>query len=293
VSGSLVAVVTGASRGAGRGIALELGATGATVYVTGRSTRDSPGRGYERFLALLGTDVPPGTIEDTADEVSRMGGTGIPVRCDHTVESEVAALFQRVAAEQEGRLELLVNNAWGGHQDPAHIVRPFWELPTTFWDGMFHAGVRNHILAARYAAPLMIARRHGLIVTVTFWDRDRYTGHFYYDLAKAAMNRLAFGTAQELRPHGVASVAVSPGWMRTEFVLAGHRTDEERWHEVPALAGTESPRYVGRAVVALARDRRVIEKSGGVYRVGDLAAEYGFTDVDGRRVPAFELPEAQ
>ena len=287
----MIAVVTGASRGAGRGIALELGAAGATVYVTGRSTRASPGRGYERFLALLGADAPPGSIEDTADAVTRMGGTGIPVQCDHTVETEVAALFERVAGEQQGRLDLLVNNAWGGHQDPAHIGRPFWELPTSVWDGMFHAGVRNHILAATYAAPLMIARRAGLIVTVTFWDRDRYTGHFYYDLAKAAMTRLAFGLAQDLRPHNVASVAVSPGWMRTEFVLAGHRTDEEHWRQAPALAATESPRYVGRAVVALARDPAIMARTGGVLRVGDLAVEYGFTDVDGRRVPAFELPE--
>ena len=286
----MIAVVTGASRGAGRGIALELGAAGATVYVTGRSTRASPAAGYERFLPLVGLDAAPGTIDDTAEEVIRLGGRAIPVRCDHTVESEVAALFGRVADEQEGRLDLLVNNAWGGHQDAAHIVKPFWELPTTFWDGMFHAGVRNHVLASRYAAPLMIARKRGLIVTVTFWDRGRYTGHFYYDLAKNAMTRLSFGIAQELRPHGVASVAVSPGWMRTEFILAAYHTDEECWRDVPALAGTESPRYVGRAVVALANDPRVMEKSGGVFRVGDLAKEYAFTDVDGRQVPAFELP---
>lgn len=286
-----IAVVTGASRGAGRGIALELGAAGATVYVTGRSTRDSPGAGYERFLPLLGLEVPPGTIDDTAEEVSRMGGKGIPVRCDSTVESDVDALFQRVAREQDGRLDLLVNNAWGGHQDAAHIVRPFWELPTTFWDGMFQAGVRNHILAAKYAAPLMIARGSGSIITITFWDRHRYTGHFYYDLAKASMTRLSYGLSQELRPHRIAAVAVSPGWMRTEFVLAGHNTDEEHWREVPALAGTESPRYVGRAVVALAADPEVLNKSGQVYRVGDLAIEYDFTDVDGRRVPPFELPD--
>jgi NAD(P)-dependent dehydrogenase (short-subunit alcohol dehydrogenase family) len=205
----------------------------------------------------------------------------------------VTALFRRVADEQNGRLDLLVNNAWGGHQDAAHIVRPFWDLPTTFWDGMFYAGVRNHILASKYAAPMMIARNAGLIVTISFWDRNRYTGHFYYDLAKTAMNRLAFSTARDLRPHNVASVAVSPGWMRTEFILAGYHTDEEHWREVPALAGTESPRYVGRAVAALVRDPRIMEKSGGVYRVGDLATAYGFTDVDGRRVPPFELQDAE
>jgi NAD(P)-dependent dehydrogenase (short-subunit alcohol dehydrogenase family) len=127
-------------------------------------------------------------------------------------------------------------------------------------------------------------------VTTTFWDRDRYLrGNLFYDLAKAAMNRLAFGMAQELRPHGVASLAVSPGWMRTEFVLVGHKTDEAHWTERPALARTESPRYLGRAVAALAGDPKVLDKSGAVHRVADLAREYGFTDIDGRQVEAFEM----
>src|SRR5688500_18619377 len=139
----------------------------------------------------------------------------------------------------------------------------------------------------------MVRQRHGLLVTTTFWDRDRYLrGNLYYDLAKAAMNRLAFGMAQELRPHGVASLAVSPGWMRTEFILTGHKTDEAHWRERPALARTESPRYLGRAVAALASDANVIQKTGAVHRVADLALEYGFTDIDGRRVPAFELEGA-
>ena len=128
------------------------------------------------------------------------------------------------------------------------------------------------------------------IVITTFWDRDRYVrGNLLYDLAKSAMNRLAFGMAEELRPHGIASVAVSPGWMRTELILAGHRTDEAHWRERPALARTESPRYLGRAVVALAADPRVLERTGQVLRVADLAREYGFTDVDGRQVEAFEI----
>jgi NAD(P)-dependent dehydrogenase (short-subunit alcohol dehydrogenase family) len=137
---------------------------------------------------------------------------------------------------------------------------------------------------------MFVGQRRGLIATTTFWDRDRFMqGNLFYDLAKAAMTRLAFGMAQELRPHGVASVAVSPGWMRTEFVLAGHQTDESRWQERPALARTESPRYLGRAVVALAGDPTVLERSGQVLRVGDLARSYGFTDIDGRVVPPFEL----
>jgi NAD(P)-dependent dehydrogenase (short-subunit alcohol dehydrogenase family) len=155
---------------------------------------------------------------------------------------------------------------------------------------MFDRGVRNHLLASQHAAPLMIERRRGLIVTTTFWDRDRYLkGNLLYDLAKTAMNRQAFGMAEELRLHDVTSLAVSPGWMRTEFVLAGHKTDEAHWHKRPALARTESPRYLGRAVAALAADPDVIRKSGAVHRVADLAREYGFTDVDGRQVPPFEL----
>ena len=285
-----VAVVTGASRGAGRGIAQELGAAGATVYVTGRSTRARPADSYGQLLALSELAALPGTIDDTAEEVTQLGGRGIAVACDHTKEDEVAALFARVEREQ-GRLDLLVNNAWGGHESFTGVFEaPFWEHPLANWDSMFDRGVRNHLVASRCAAPGMVARKQGLIVTTTFWDRGHYLrGNLFYDLAKASMTRLAFGIAQELQPHGVASVAVSPGWMRTEFVLAGHKTDEAHWQERPALARTESPRYLGRAVAALAGDARVLEKSGEVLRVADLAREYGFTDIDGRQVAAFEM----
>lgn len=285
-----VAVVTGASRGAGRGIALELGAAGAIVYVTGRSTRAQPAESYGRILALSELEALPGSIDETADELTRMGGKGIAVRCDHTQEDDVANLFARVQREQ-GRLDLLVNNAWGGHETFNGVFEaPFWEHPLSNWDSMFDRGVRNHLLASRFAAALMVAQKSGLIATTTFWDRGRYLrGNLFYDLAKSAMTRLAFGMAEELRPHGVASLALSPGWMRTEFVLAGHKTDEAHWHERPALARTESPRYLGRAVAALAGDARVLKKSGGVHRVADLAREYGFTDIDGRQPEAFEI----
>lgn len=286
-----VAVVTGASRGAGRGIALELGAAGAVVYVTGRSTRDSPARSYAGLLAQAGVSKLPGSIDDTAEEVTRAGGRGIPVRCDHTDEAAVRELMARVAREQ-GRLDLLVNNAWGAHETftPESLNAPFWEQSLENWDSMFNRGVRNHLISCRAAAKLLVSQKRGLIVTTTFWDRDRYLkGNLLYDLAKTAMNRLAFGVAEELRPHGVASLAVSPGWMRTEFVLMGHKTDEEHWRERPALARTESPRYLGRAVTALASDPDVFEKTGRVLLVGDLAREYGFTDVDGRVIPPFRL----
>jgi NAD(P)-dependent dehydrogenase (short-subunit alcohol dehydrogenase family) len=285
-----VAVVTGASRGAGRGIAIELGAAGATVYVTGRSTRAQPADSYGDILALSGLAVVPGSIDTTAGEVTAGGGRGIAVRCDHTREDEVAKLFAQVQRD-EGKVDLLVNNAWGGHETFNGVFEaPFWEHSLAQWDSMFDRGVRNHLLSSRFAAPMMVGQGRGLIVTTTFWDRDRYLhGNLFYDLAKAAMNRLAFGMAQELRPHGVASLAVSPGWMRTEFVLTGHKTDEAHWTEHPALARTESPRYLGRAVAALAGDPKVLAKSGAVHRVADLAREYGFTDIDGRQVEAFEM----
>jgi NAD(P)-dependent dehydrogenase (short-subunit alcohol dehydrogenase family) len=285
-----VAMVTGASRGAGRGIAAELGAAGATVYVTGRSTRARPATSYARLLALSQLPAMPGNIEDTADEVTREGGRGIPVRCDHTDAEDVARLFARVEREQ-GTLDLLVNNAWGGHEAFTGVFdAPFWEQPLDQWEAMLDRGVRNHLLSSRAAVPLMLKRGAGLIVTTTFWDRDRYVrGNLLYDLAKAAMNRLAFGMAEELRPRGITSVAVSPGWMRTELILAGHRTDEAHWRERPTLSRTESPRYLGRAVVALAADPEVRQVSGQVLRVADLAERYGFTDVDGRQVAAFEL----
>ncbi len=269
-----VAVVTGASRGAGRGIALVLGGAGATVYVTGRSARGGPS-----------TEGLPGTVDETAEAVTARGGLGIPVRCDHTRDADVHALFERVGREQ-GRLDLLVNNAWGGYEqhDLQAFQRPFWEQPLRHWDGMFTAGLRAHLAAGRLAVPLMISQGRGLIVCTTAWDRGKYLGNLFYDVAKAAVNRLAWGMARELRPHGIAAVALAPGFMRTERVLAAH---QERPFD---LSQTESPEYLGRAVVALAADPEVLRKSGEVLTVGQLAREYGFTDVDGRQPPPFELP---
>ncbi len=286
-----IAIVPGASRGAGRGIAVELGAAGATVYVTGRSTRQAPAPGYAGFLERTGMSAMPGTIDDTADAVNAAGGRAIPVRCDHGDPAQVAELFARVQRDH-GRLDLLVNNAWGGHESfsLAALSAPFWEQSLAHWESMFDHGVRNHVIACQLSAPLFIRQRRGLIVTTTFWDRDRYLeGNLFYDLAKATMNRLAFAVAEELRPHGVTSLAVAPGWMRTELVMAGHQADESNWQERPALARTESPRYLGRAVVALAADPEVGRKTGTVQLVGALAREYGFTDIDGRVVPPFEM----
>jgi NAD(P)-dependent dehydrogenase (short-subunit alcohol dehydrogenase family) len=267
-----VAVVTGASRGVGKGIALALGEAGATVYVTGRSEAGGTTEGL------------PGTVADTADAVTQRGGRGIGVRCDHTADAEVEALFARVKNEQ-GRLDLLVNNAWGGYEqfDWARFSAPFWEQPLRHWAGMFEAGVRAHLAATRSAVPLMLPAGRGLIVHTTAWDRDKYLGNLFYDLAKAAVNRMAFGMAGELRPRGVAVVALAPGFVGTERVLAAFAGAGR------APPNLESPEYAGRAVVALAADGDVMAKSGGVLTVGQLAVEYGFTDVDGRQLPPFQL----
>lgn len=273
-----VAVVTGASRGAGRAIAHVLGERGATVYVTGRSVR---GGGPT-------PDGMPGTIDDTADEVTERGGTGIAVRCDHTVDAEVEALFERVGAEQGGRLDLLVNNAWGGYEGRmAGLPQgPFWTQDAGFWDSMFTAGVRPALAAGLLAAPRMVERGRGLIVNVVAWMGGAYLRHLWYDLAKSAAVRMAFGMAEELRPHGVAAVALAPGFMRTERVMAAHAA----W-PFP-LDRTESPEYLGRAVAALAADPEVMRWSGQVLDVGDLAREYGFTDVDGTQPVPFRIPAA-
>ncbi|HEX5471199.1 MAG TPA: SDR family NAD(P)-dependent oxidoreductase [Lacipirellulaceae bacterium] len=331
-----VAVVTGASRGAGRAIAAVLGEAGATVYVTGRTIRGG-----------AAVDGLPGTIEDTAEEVMDRGrkaegeqgaltpalsrrerkerpealshgekGKGIAVRCDHTNDKEVEALFERVRVEQ-GRLDLLVNNVWGGYEGQTFGIPmgPFWEQPRGQWESMFVAGVRAHLVASQLGARVMIgdqeATKHPqpgplpdgngersepspgpslqgrgspLIVSTVAWAYDEYLRNIFYDVSKAAVIRMIHGMAHDLRPHRVATVALAPGFMRTERIMAAYAA-----HPFD-LSITESPEYLGRAVRALAEDANVMEKSGGVFTVGDLAREYGFTDVDGRQPAAFRFP---
>lgn len=274
-----VAVVTGASRGGGRGIALALGAAGATVYVTGRSTKNQ-----------ATTDNLPGTIDETAEAVTLNGGVGIPVRCDHTIDADVEALFTKVKIEQ-GHLDLLVNNAWGGYEnyygtnfdDGVAFDAPFWEHSLQRWESMFTAGVRSHLVTSRFAIPLIIPQNQGLIICTTAWDRDIYLGNLYYDLAKNAVNRMAFGMARELQKYNVAAVALAPGFMRTERVMAAYNLQPFD------LSNSESPEYIGRAIVALASDANIMTKSGQVFAVGNLAPEYGFTDVDGNQPQAFRI----
>jgi NAD(P)-dependent dehydrogenase (short-subunit alcohol dehydrogenase family) len=259
-----VALVTGASRGGGKGIALVLGEEGATVYVTGRSVRGEP--------TTLGR---PGTIEDTADEIADRGGVGIPVRCDHADDAQVEALFERIRADH-GRLDVLVNNAWSGYELPLYYETPFWEMDWRHWDLMFEGGLRATMLASFLAAPMMIEAGRGLIVNIT-WVLDRPHGVTFYEVVKNATNKLTEQMADDLRPHGVACVAVSPGWMRLERM---DLTPEQ-------AAQTESPEFPGRAIAALAADSNVLAKTGGVYTTPELAREYGFTDVDGKQQSTF------
>lgn len=270
-----VAVVTGASRGAGKAIALVLGEAGATVYVTGRTTRGASG-----------VDNLPGTIEDTTDEVTARGGRGIAARCDHTNDVEVAALFDRVRAEA-GQLDLLVNNAWGGYEGrPMGIpMVPFWEQPREQWESMIVAGVRSTLVTSQLAAPLMKTKPGSLIVCTVAWAYDEYLRNIYYDLSKAAVIRMVRGMAHDLMPHGAAAVALAPGFMRTERIMAAHAA-----HPFD-LSWTESPEYLGRCVRALGCDAEIMRRSGQLFTVGDLACEYGFTDVDGKQPAAFRFPQ--
>lgn len=278
----VVALVTGASRGAGRGVAIELGAAGATVYVSGRSTDGGPT-----------TDNVPGTIEETAREVTDRGGRGVAVRCDHTVDSDVESLFSRIR-DDHGRLDVLVNNVWGGYEDSEcrPLARtPFWEQSLHQWDGMFTAGVRAHLVASRLAVPLMLPRRRGLIVSTTAnLEVLPYLRNLFYDLAKNAVARMVWAMGQELREHGIAALALAPGFMRTERVVEAFR----RAGAPDAINGPGGPKetaaYLGRAIVALASDGRTIEKSGQLVEVGTLALEYGFTDIDGTQPQPFRLP---
>ncbi len=268
-----VAVVAGATRGAGRGIAEALGAAGATVYCTGRSVRGRPA-----------TAGRPETIEETAELVSARGGIGIPVQVDHTVPVQVAALFAQIEREQAGRLDLLVNDVWGGDELTDWSKR-FWEQSLSDGLLMQQRAVHAHLITSYYGVPLLIARRQGLVIEITDGDTLDYRGNLFYDLAKNSAIRLATALAHELRPHNVAAVALTPGFLRSEAMLDHFGVTEANWREGaaqdPHFIASETPHYIGRAVVALAADPNVMAKSGQALATWHLAYEYGFTDADG------------
>jgi NAD(P)-dependent dehydrogenase (short-subunit alcohol dehydrogenase family) len=270
-----VAIVAGATRGAGRAIAVELGAAGATVYCSGRSTREARSE-MDR----------PETIEETAERVTGAGGRGIAVRADHTVAADVERLVEKVRTEQDGRLDLLVNDIWGGD----HLTdwaKPFWEHSLDDGLHILDLAVRTHLVTSWFAVRLMVARGRGLVVEITDGDRDDYRGNVYYDLAKVSANRLGLSQAADLRPHGVAAVALTPGFLRSEAMLDRFGVTEDNWQDAVAVSphfiASETPHYVGRAVVALAADPDVMSRSGQVLTTWGLYKDYGFTDLNGRQ----------
>lgn len=273
-----IALVAGGTRGAGRGIAVELGAAGATVYVTGRTTRTQQSD-YGR----------PETIEETAEMVTAAGGKGIAVRVDHLVHAEVEALVARIRHE-ESRLDILVNDIWGGE----HLTgwnKPVWEHSLENGLKQLRLAIDTHLITAHYALPLMIERPGGLLVEMTDGTATYNATHYrlspFYDLAKTSVIRMAWAHAQDLAPHAATSVAISPGWMRSEMMLDIFGVREENWREAtkaePHFVISETPRFTGRAVMALAGDPDRRRLNGQSTSSGDLAKIYGFTDLDGSR----------
>ena len=269
--------MAGATRGAGRGTAVALGESGATVYCTGRTTREQRSE-YDR----------PETIEETAELVGAAGGAGIPVAVDHLEADQVEALVRRIDAEH-GRLDVLVNNIWG-----AELLfewnKPVWEHDLDKGLRILRLAVDTHVITSHFALPLLIRERSGVVVEMTDGTREYNAVHYrvsmFYDLAKTAVLRLAFAQAEELAPHGCTAVALTPGWLRSELMLERYGVTEENWRDGAAVnphfaAISESPRFVGRAVAALAADPDVHRRNGGSFSSGGLARDYGFTDVDG------------
>jgi dehydrogenase/reductase SDR family protein 1 len=277
---SKVALVTGASRGIGKGIALELGALGMTVYVTGRST------GEGGFL--------PGTVGGTATEIDALGGKGIAVACDHHDDAQVSAVVDRVLGEK-GHIDVLVNNVFSAPDLAAWLSKPFWTLPTQCWDEVIDIGLRSHYVASALVAPSMVEAGTGLIVNVSSSGAVSYAHNVAYGVGKAGLDKMTADMAHELAPHDVAVVSVWPGLVKTELVMFGAQTGDDGGQFLDLgeegrfdLAQAESPRFVGRGVAALATDPDVLKRSGTAVAVADLADSYGFTDLDGS-VPRLEL----
>jgi NAD(P)-dependent dehydrogenase (short-subunit alcohol dehydrogenase family) len=277
-----VAVVAGATRGAGRGIARMLGEAGATVYCTGRSSRTQPNTSNHHAAGR------PETIEETAEMVDAAGGRGIPARVDHTVEAEIAALFKRVQKESR-RLDVLVNVITG---QSVRSWAPFWKQSVEEGRAIVDSWVWPHVTTCRHGVALMVAGKSGLVVEIVEQDAIEYHGTFYFDLFETALKRLAFAIAEEGAPHGVSAVAITPGFMRTESILEKFGVTEANWRDAAetnaeakrfGFKDSETPCFVGRAVAALTADPQVRRWSGGVYSPIGLSREYGFTDLDGRQ----------
>ncbi|WP_252311412.1 SDR family oxidoreductase [Sinobaca sp. H24] len=270
-----VAMVAGATRGAGRGIAVMLGEAGATVYCSGRSTRGAP------------SDLNrPETIDDTAEMVTAYGGKGIPVRTDHTVVSEVEALFERIDREQQGQLDLVVNDIWGGEKWTEWNI-PFWEHNLSNGLMMQERAVHSHMITSYYAARLMTKKHSGLIVEITDGTDYSYRGNLYYTLAKSSIINLVTSMSEELSPYNTAVVSITPGFLRSEEMLDYFGVSESNWQDAVVqdshFAQSETPFFVGRAVASLAADPKAFSKTGRHLSSWGLSEEYGFKDIDGRK----------
>ncbi len=265
----MVAVVTGASRGVGRGVALGLCASGATVHITGRTGADGEAR--EPNLT--------GSLQRTRDECIAAGGNCFTHVCDHRDDEQARAVFRNII-QQHGQIDILANSVWGGYEamvdDQGRFTwgLPFWEQPVARWDSMFSAGLRARYVAAQEAARSMVAKRQGLIVNISSWAAQKYNANVAYGVASAATDRMTSDMAHELRKHNVAVISLYPGLVRTERVLAAKFFD---------LSNSESPQFLGLAIAALARDSNIIERSGSVLVAAQIAREYGFKDIDGKQ----------
>lgn len=267
-SSERIALVIGASRGVGKGIAIGLGEAGNTVYVTGRIAADGSDAGN------LG-----GTPQATADLVNEVGGKGVAIHCDHTRDEDTHAVYEQIRRES-GRLDVLVNNAWSGYENMMEdgvftYQNKFWEQPLWRWDAMFDVGVRGAYASAAHAARMMTREKTGLIVNISYWSAQRYMSNVAYGVAKAAIDKMTQYMALELAEHNVAVVSLYPGLVRTESVMRNAAYFD--------LSNSESPQFIGRAVAALANDPQIMKKSGTVCVAAELALEYGFTDVDGKQ----------
>ena len=263
-----VAVVTGASRGVGKGVALGLGEAGSTVYVTGRSAEE------KEDVEKLG-----GTVFSTAEAVTAIGGKGIAMQCDHRDDSQVEVAFKRIAKESK-RIDILVNNAWGGYEKMREgraftYFKPFWEQPFWRWDAMFDAGVRAAYISSAFAARMMTKKKSGLIVNISFWSAQVYMNNTQYGVSKAAVDKMTEYMAHELKKYKVAVVSLYPGLVRTESVMRSAKHFD--------MSNSESPQFIGRVVAALASDPNIMEKSGQVLVAAQEALEYGIQDIDGKQ----------
>jgi NAD(P)-dependent dehydrogenase (short-subunit alcohol dehydrogenase family) len=278
-----IAVVAGATRGAGRGIAAALGEAGATVYCCGRSSRSH---------ALQSDYDRPETIEETAELVTSLGGKGIAIIADHLNPDHVRSLSEQIR-EAHGHIDILVNDIWGAEQlkgGPPDWNKPIWQLDLNKGLRILRLGIDTHLITSYCLLPLLIARPGGLLIEVTDGTLEYNASHYrlsvFYDLAKVAVNRLAFSQGHELAPHQATAVAITPGWLRSEMMLEAYNTSEENWRTAaapPGFAVSESPRYVGRAIVAIASDPERARWNQRSLTSGQLAAEYGFADIDGSR----------